>query len=73
MLQNFEVITPLFEGQVNERLQFKLNIKGNDYRGFFHKEEVHWFQPPPYSEIEKDKLHLFECNVRDLISSRLIK
>ncbi|WP_342511238.1 hypothetical protein MKY34_13045 [Sporosarcina sp. FSL K6-1522] len=72
MLQNFEVITPLFEGQANERLQFKLNIKGNDYRGIFHDEEVQWFQPQPHSKIEKDDLHLVESSVRDLITSRLI-
>lgn len=70
MLKNFEVITPLFEGQVNERCQFTLNIEGNEYRGILHEEEVHWFQPPPYSEIEKANLHLLESNVRDLVTNR---
>ena len=65
MLQNFEVITPLFEGYVNERVQFKVNIGGNDHRGIFHNEEVLWFQPHPQHEIEE--------NVRELISDRLIQ
>ena len=42
MLQNLEVITPLFEGQANERFQFKLNIEGNDYRGIFHDKELNF-------------------------------
>lgn len=73
MLQNIEVITPLFEGQVNERFQFKLNIEGNDYRGIFYEEEVQWFQPQPYHKIEQDSLHLVESNVRDLLTSRIIQ
>ncbi|MCZ2260770.1 hypothetical protein [Sporosarcina sp. G11-34] len=64
MLQNFEVITPLFEGQANERIQFKLNIEGNNYRGIFHNEKVHWYQPHPQLEIES--------TVRELISDHLI-
>ena len=50
MLQNIEVITPLFEGQVNERFQFKLNIEGNDYRGIFHDKKVQWFHPKPHNK-----------------------
>lgn len=71
MLQNFEVITPLFEGQVHERCQFKLNIEGNEYRGIFHEEEVRWFQPPPFSDFEKGNLLFVESNVRDLVTKRL--
>lgn len=58
MLQNFEVITPLFEGQANERFQFKVNIEGNDYRGIFHNEEVHWFHPQPQQKVEPNVLKL---------------
>lgn len=73
MRQNFEIITPLFEGQVNERCQFKLTIEGNDYRGIYHQEEVQWFQPPPYPIFEKDNLQQVESNIRDLIPSQFIK
>ena len=71
MLQNFEVITPLFEGQANERFQFKLNIEGSDYRGIFHKKEVQWFQPQPHNKIDKDELNFVESNVRNLMTKRL--
>lgn len=72
MLQNFEVITPLFEGQANERIQFKLNIKGDDYRGIFHDEEVQWFQPHPHHKIEEDELNFVESNVCHMMTNRFI-
>lgn len=72
MLQNFEIISPLFEGQTHERFQFKLSIEGNDYRGIFHDQEVQWFQPHPHHKIEKDELNLVESNVRTLMTNRLI-
>ncbi|MHA6261401.1 hypothetical protein ACXYMX_16175 [Sporosarcina sp. CAU 1771] len=73
MLQNIEVMTPLFEGQVNERLQFKLNIEGNDYQGIIYDEEIHWFHPQPYNKIEEDDLNFVESNVRNLMTNRLIQ
>ncbi|MFJ7971819.1 hypothetical protein [Psychrobacillus sp. NPDC096389] len=63
MLKSFEVIAPLFEGQANERFQFKVNIDGNDYRGNFHNDEVHWFHPQPQ--------HKAGSIVRELISNHL--
>ncbi|WP_025784097.1 hypothetical protein [Sporosarcina sp. D27] len=67
MLQKFEVLTPLFEGQANERLQFKLNIDGHDYRGIFHNEEVHWFQPQPHNKIDENELDFIESNVCEFL------
>ncbi|KOO49933.1 DUF5342 family protein [Viridibacillus arvi] len=67
MLQNFEVIKPLCEGQVNERFQFKINIEGNDYRGIFHDREVQWFHPQPHSKIEKDEFNFVEAKVHNLM------
>ena len=72
MLQNIEVMKPLFEGQANECFQFKLNIEGNDYRGIFHDKEVQWFQPQPYHKIGKDELDFVESNVCNLMIDRLI-
>lgn len=67
MLQNFEVIEPLFEGQNHERIQFKLTIEGNDYRGLFHDNEVQWFQPHPQHKIGIYDEEIVEANVRNLI------
>lgn len=67
MLQNFEVIKPLCEGQVNERFQFKINIEGNDYRGIFYDREVQWFHPQPHSKIGKVDLNYVEANVHNLM------
>ncbi|WP_318615093.1 hypothetical protein [Sporosarcina sp. YIM B06819] len=73
MLQNFEVITPLFEGQAHERCQFKLNIEGNDYRGIFHNDEVQWFHPHPHHKIETEKINFVESNVHNLMTNHLIQ
>lgn len=64
-----KVITPLFEGQFNERFQFTLIIEGEDYRGIFHDEKVQWFQPQPYNKIEKDELNFVESTVHLLMTS----
>ncbi|MFJ7647166.1 hypothetical protein ACIQ1H_06435 [Lysinibacillus sp. NPDC097279] len=66
MLQNFEVITPLFEGNIHERFQFKINIEGIDYRGIYHDKEVQWFHPQPHSKINKDQLKSIEAYVHNL-------
>lgn len=66
-LQNFEVITPLFEGQVNERFQFKLTLEGNDYRGIVHHNEVQWFQPHPQNTMEETKVNFVESNIRSMM------
>ncbi|WP_342514189.1 hypothetical protein MKY34_05375 [Sporosarcina sp. FSL K6-1522] len=71
MLQNIEIITPLFEGQVHERIQFKLNIEGNNYRGIFHDKEVQWFNPQPHSKIEEDDVNFVEANVHNLMFKHL--
>ncbi|MFJ7934457.1 DUF5342 family protein [Sporosarcina sp. NPDC096371] len=73
MLQNFEVIPPLFEGQVNERFQFKLKIEGNDYRGIYHDKEVQWYQPHPHDKIEQDDLDSLESNVHTLMTNHLMQ
>lgn len=67
MLENFEVIDPLFEGRGHERIQFKLTIEGNDYRGLFHNNEVQWFQPHPHQKIGEYDEEIIESNVRSLI------
>lgn len=72
MLQKFEVIKPLCEGQINERLQFKINIEGNDYRGIFNDREIQWFHPQPYNRIDKDELNFVEANVHNLIINHLL-
>lgn len=68
-MKTLTVITPLFEGQVNERIQFKLNIEGEDYRGIFHDQRVQWFQPQPFNKIEQDELNLVESTVLNLMTS----
>ncbi len=63
-MKNIIVITPLFEGQVNERFQFTLNIEGQDYRGIFHDQKVQGFQPQPNEKLEKEHFNFAVSNVR---------
>jgi hypothetical protein len=73
MLQNFEVLTPLFEDQVNERFQFKVSVDGNEYQGIFQDDEVQWFQPQPTNIIEEDEVTFIEANIQNLIYDRLLQ
>jgi len=68
MLQNFEVIQPLLEGHPHERLQFKINIAGNDYRGLYYNEEVQWFHPQPHSNLKKEDINAIEDHIHNLLS-----
>ena len=72
MLENFEVVSALFEGQVHERPQFKLSIEGQDYKGVFHDEEVHWYQPHPHHKLEEDQVNAIESDVRELLNERYL-
>jgi hypothetical protein len=73
MLQNFEVITPLFEDQVNERFQFSVSVDGNEFQGIFHDDEVQWFQPHPTSIIEEDEVTFVEASIQNFIYDRLLQ
>ncbi|OCA92872.1 hypothetical protein [Pseudobacillus wudalianchiensis] len=70
MFQDFEV-EPMFEDQVHERHQFKLNVEGMDYRGLFHEGEIHWFNPHPKQNLGDSHVEAIESQVYDLITDHL--
>ena len=53
MVENFQVIDPLFLGQVHECPQFSLTINGEEYKGICKDDEINWYHPKPTIEDEE--------------------
>ncbi|MBB6444409.1 DUF5342 family protein [Bacillus benzoevorans] len=70
MFKNFEV-NQLFEGQVNERPHFSVNIEGQEYKGMVQDGKVHWYHPHPQQKLGEELLNSIESKVNDLMSNHL--
>lgn len=66
-IQDFEKIKPLFEDTVHERKQFSLQIQGDEYKGFVHKGEVHWFHPQPHQKFENGDVRVLESEIHEKV------
>ena len=62
-------VKPLFEGQIHERQQFKVNIKGDEYTGIFHDGDVQWYHPQPMDKLEDREVDAAEAKVYNLLSN----
>ncbi|WHX50920.1 hypothetical protein QNH46_09885 [Paenibacillus woosongensis] len=69
-IQNFEKIKPLFEDTPHERKQFSLQMQGNEYKGFVHKGEVHWFHPQPHQKFEDEVLEVLESKIHEKVERK---
>jgi hypothetical protein len=67
MFENFEV-SNLWEGHVHERTQFSLSIGDNQYKGMFHGDKIHWYNPHPTQTLEEEHVSAIESKVFDLMS-----
>ena len=70
MFENFEV-SNLWEGHVYERTQFSLSIGDNQYKGMFHGDKIHWYNPHPTQTLEEEHVNAIESKVFDLMSDHL--
>lgn len=66
-IQDFEKIKPLFEDTPHERKQFSLQMQGNEYKGFVHKGEVHWFHPQPHQKLDDEVLEVLESKIHEKV------
>ncbi|WP_051404988.1 DUF5342 family protein [Bacillus cihuensis] len=64
-------IKPMFEDQVHERQQFKLNFKGDTYQGIFHNEDIQWFHPQPHTKLDEEDIKVLKSNVFDLMLTHI--
>ncbi len=66
-LKNFEVETA-FEDSAHERHVFTVTINGNEYKGHFHDEKIHWFHPHPQQTLDEVKLKKVETSIHKLLN-----
>lgn len=66
VLEGFEVET-VFEDRIHERYAFAFNIEGNEFKGYFHEEEIQWLHPHPKQTIGEHKMEVVESTIYDLM------
>ncbi|WP_338469746.1 hypothetical protein R4Z10_13100 [Niallia sp. XMNu-256] len=63
MFENIEV-GKILEDQFHERHRFKVNVRGDEYAGIYHKGEVQWFNPHPRNTLEGEHLNSVESSIQ---------
>lgn len=58
-LEDFEV-TKVFKDRIHERHAFTLKIQGDDFKGHYHEDKIHWLHPHPKQTFEGDKISIIE-------------
>ncbi|MFE6168127.1 hypothetical protein ACFVP8_09630 [Viridibacillus arvi] len=66
-LENFEVKT-VFEDRVHERHAFTFKVQGDEFKGHFHEDEIHWLHPHPKQMIGENKIEIIEGTIISLMS-----
>ncbi|KAB7706158.1 hypothetical protein F9802_11240 [Bacillus aerolatus] len=66
VLEDFEV-EPVFEDRVHERHAFTFKIEGDEFKGHFHEDEIHWLHPHPKQMIGEEKVDAIESTIYELM------
>ncbi|MFJ7826272.1 hypothetical protein [Psychrobacillus sp. NPDC096623] len=61
-------VEPVFEERLYERYEFTVNIRGEEFKGHFHNEEIQWLQPHPRQMIGDDKTDTLEKSIYKLMN-----
>ncbi|RHW39084.1 hypothetical protein D1B31_14095 [Neobacillus notoginsengisoli] len=72
MIEDFKV-NKLFEGQIHNHHQFKLNVHGKDYLGLVKEEsnEILWFHPYPTRHLEDELVEQIESHVHKKLKQHM--
>lgn len=71
LVEDFEV-NIVYEDRTYERHQFSLSIKGKEYKGDFHEDDIQWHHPHPQQDFGMKQLEKIETEVRQLIDEQTI-
>ena len=63
-------LTLAFEGRLHERLQFKIQIQGEEYKGFVHEGEIQWFHPHPQQELKNEHVQAIEVDIHEKVADQ---
>ncbi|MFD4816286.1 hypothetical protein [Peribacillus butanolivorans] len=65
-LEDFEV-EKVFENRVHERHAFTFKVQGEEFKGHFHEDEIHWLHPHPKQTIGESKVDIIENTIHSLM------
>ncbi|WP_059172280.1 hypothetical protein [Bacillus sp. FJAT-27445] len=65
-IEDFEVNTA-FEDRVHERFSFTFKVNNNEYKGFFHENEIQWHHPHPKQLLGDEKMEAMESKIHLLM------
>ncbi|WP_142826283.1 hypothetical protein [Planococcus soli] len=57
-------VKPVFEDKAYKRLQFSLNVQGEQYKGFIHEDEIQWFHPQPKQKLKEEQMEAIEAEIQ---------
>ena len=63
-------LTLAFEGRLHERLQFTIQIQGEEYKGFVHEGEIQWFNPHPQQELKNEHVQAIEVDIHEQVADQ---
>lgn len=52
-----------FEDKLHERRQVTLKVQGQEFRGFVHEGEIHWFHPQPKQKLKEGHVEAIETEI----------
>ncbi|WP_053364932.1 hypothetical protein [Bacillus sp. FJAT-27245] len=65
-IKDFEVDTA-FEDRIHERATFTFTINDNEYKGFYHENEIQWLHPHPQQVLDEKQLEAVEAEIHLLM------
>ncbi|WP_211747130.1 DUF5342 family protein [Paenibacillus sp. Marseille-Q4541] len=65
-LEDFEVET-IYENRMHERLAFTFKIRGDEFKGHYHNDEILWLNPHPKQMIGEDKVDKIESTIHSFM------
>lgn len=54
-----------FEDRPHERRQVTLKVEGNEYTGFVHEGDIHWFHPHPKQKLTEGHVEAIESQIHE--------
>ncbi|MDR7079673.1 hypothetical protein J2Y03_004731 [Neobacillus niacini] len=53
----------VFEDRPHERRQVILKVQGQEFKGFVHEGEIHWFHPHPKQKLKDEHVEAIETEI----------
>ncbi|WP_053362640.1 hypothetical protein [Bacillus sp. FJAT-27251] len=54
-----------FEDRPHERRQVTFKVQGQEFKGFVHNGEIHWFHPQPKQKLKEEQVDAIEKEIHE--------